>query len=117
MRGLTVVTALIFASAVAFSVSASAQQAKEHSMTGCMARNTETEKTDKNGNVNLVVTYKLTDVEGTGPKTVEIAEGPMSLALYLNHKVQITGTAVPGKDKNMHYMRVTLIKTLANTCP
>jgi hypothetical protein len=58
-----------------------------HSMTGCL---------QKGDDAN---TFKLTDVEGTGPKTVEIvamASG-VDLAPHVGHKVTITGTAVRAK--------------------
>jgi hypothetical protein len=78
-------------------------QAQEHSMTGCLA------KGDAAG------TFKLTDLEG-GPKVVAIAETTADLAPHLGHKVEITGVAVPGKDKT-HTMKVTAVKMISATCP
>jgi hypothetical protein len=35
---------------------------------------------------------------------------------HLGHKVEITGVAVPGKDKT-HTMKVTAVKMISATCP
>src|SRR5258708_8405626 len=75
----------------------------EHSMTGCLA------KGDDAG------TFKLTDLE-KGPKEVVIAETTANLAPHLGHKVEITGVAVPGKDKT-HTMKVTAVKMISSKCP
>jgi hypothetical protein len=75
----------------------------EHSMTGCLA------KGDDAG------TFKLTDLE-KGPKVVVIAETTANLTPHLGHKVEITGVAVPGKDKT-HTMKVTAVKMISSTCP
>lgn len=77
--------------------------APEHSMTGCLA------KGDDAG------TYKLTDLE-QGPKEVVIASTTANLAPHLGHKVEITGVAVPGKDKT-HTMKVSAVKMLSTKCP
>ena len=81
----------------------SASHAQEHSMTGCLA------KGDESG------TFKLTNVE-KGPKEVVIAETTANLAPHLGHKVEITGVAVPGKDKT-HTMKVSAVKMISTTCP
>ncbi len=87
-----------------FGVRAGAQGAPaEHSMTGCLA------KGDDPG------TFKLTDLE-KGPKEVIIAETTANLAPHLGHKVEITGVAVPGKDKT-HTMKVTAVKMISAQCP
>lgn len=119
MKGTRVVAGMVVASAVAFAASIGAQEggAREHSMTGCLMRGVETPKKDMNGNASRDVAYRLTDVEGNGPKTVEIMAAPKSLPLLENHKVQITGTAVAGPDKSVHYMRVTMMKSIKNDCP
>jgi hypothetical protein len=78
-------------------------QAQEHAMTGCLA------KGDDAG------TFKLTDLE-KGPKEVVIAESTANLAPHLGHKVEITGVAVPGKDKT-HTMKVTAVKMISAKCP
>jgi hypothetical protein len=75
----------------------------EHSMTGCLA------KGDDAG------TFKLTNLE-KGPAEVLIAESTANLAPHLGHKVEITGVAVPGKDKT-HTMKVTAVKMISAKCP
>jgi len=72
-------------------------------MTGCLA------KGDDPG------TFKLTDLE-KGPKEVVIAETTANLTPHLGHKVEITGVAVPGKDK-AHTMKVTAVKMISSKCP
>jgi hypothetical protein len=96
---------LSFTACVAgFGVRAEAQGAPtEHSMTGCLA------KGDDAG------TFKLTNLE-KGPKEVVIAETTANLAPHLGHKVEITGVAVPGKDKT-HTMKVTAVKMISASCP
>jgi len=96
MKALIVV--LMFAACLlGFGFRAEAQGAPaEHSMTGCLA------KGDDSG------TFKLTDLE-KGPKEVVIAETTANLTPHLGHKVEITGVAVPGKDKT-HTMKVTAIR-------
>ena len=87
-----------------FDVRGEAQSAPaEHSMTGCLA------KGDDAG------TFKLTNV-ATGPKEVVIAETTANLTPHLGHKVEITGVAVPGKDKT-HTMKVTAVKMISAKCP
>jgi hypothetical protein len=94
----------LVAFASVFAVRAEAQDMpKEHSMTGCLA------KGDDPG------TFKLTDL-AQGPKVVVIAETTASLAPHLGHKVEITGVAIPGKDKT-HTMKVTAVKMISTTCP
>ena len=97
--------ALTFAACmVGFGVRADAQGAPaEHSMTGCLA------KGDEAG------TFKLTNLE-KGPKEVVIAETTAKLTPHLGHKVEITGVAIPGKDK-AHTMKVTAVKMISATCP
>jgi hypothetical protein len=91
-----------------------------HSMTGCVQKGDEAS-----------VPYKLTNVEGSGPKEVEIvgtAKG-VDLAPHVGHKVTITGTTVSTKaaaktegttakkEAGEHHMRVTAIKMVSATCP
>jgi hypothetical protein len=103
MKALIVILTMA-ASIAGFSVRAEAQGAPaEHSMTGCLA------KGDDPG------TFKLTNLE-KGPKEVVIAESTANLAPHLGHKVQITGVAVPGKDK-IHTMKVSAVKMLSTKCP
>lgn len=103
MKALIVV--LTFAAcAVGFAVRAEAQGAPaEHSMTGCLA------KGDDAG------TFKLTNL-AKGPKEVVIAETTANLTPHLGHKVEITGVAIPGKDK-IHTMKVTAVKMISSKCP
>lgn len=91
-----------------------------HSMTGCLQKGDE-----------APVPYKLTSVEGGGPKEVEIigmAKG-VDLAPHVGHKVTITGTTVSTKaaaktegttakkEAGEHHMRVTAVKMVSATCP
>ena len=104
MKVSIVLSMFAFACVMAFAPRALPQDApKEHSMTGCLAKGASAD------------TYMLTDVE-KGPKTVMIAESTPNLAPHVGHKIEITGTAVPGKDKT-HTMKVIAIKMLSPTCP
>jgi hypothetical protein len=102
-----------------------------HSMTGCLQKGDEAN------------TYKLTSVEGNGPKTVEIvgmASG-VDLAPHVGHKVTITGHSVGARaaaktegkkegtkdekkgmkndkeERGEHHMRVDAVKMVSATCP
>ena len=78
---------------ISFSVTVAAQgqkkakagaSASSHNMTGCLQKG------------DTANTFKLTNVEGSGPKTVEIdgmATG-VNLSPHVGHKVTITGTDV-----------------------
>jgi hypothetical protein len=77
---------------------------KEHSMTGCLQKGADPGA------------LKLTDLE-KGPKEVIIAETTAQLDPHVGHKVEITGTAVTGKDPKAHTMKVTAVKMLSVTCP
>jgi len=98
MKTSTIVTALMIGCAINF-----AAHAQEHSMTGCLAQGEE------------AGTFMLTNVE-KGPKEVVIAQTTANLAPHLGHKVEITGVAVPGKDKR-HTMKVTAVRMISATCP
>lgn len=90
-----------------------------HSMTGCLEKGTEAS------------TFRLTSVEGKGPKTVEIVEVASSANLtpHVGHKVTITGAAInPGQMQKSgagtakaaageHRMRVDQVKMVSATCP
>jgi hypothetical protein len=105
MKTFIVAMAFVFACVLGVGGRAQAQDApKEHSMTGCLA------KGDDAG------TFKLTDLE-KGPKVVVIAETTANLTPHLGHKVEITGVAVPGKDKTTHTMKVTAVKMISAKCP
>lgn len=91
-----------------------------HSMTGCLQKGEGS-------------TFTLTNVQGTGPKTVEIVGSApgANLSAHVGHKIEITGTAVAAKKaakaegdkKNMkeerseHHMQVQSVKMLGTTCP
>jgi len=91
-----------------------------HSMTGCL---------QKGDDAN---TFKLTNVEGSGPKNVEIigTTSGVDLSPHVGHKVTITGTAVGAKaaaktegtkdvkkERAEHHMRVSAVKMVSATCP
>ena len=102
MKDLIVLTCA--ACMIGFGVRAEAQGAPtEHSMTGCLAKGEE------------AGTFKLTDLE-KGPKEVVIAQSTANLTPHLGHKVEITGVAIPGKDK-AHTMKVTAVKMISAKCP
>ena len=98
-----------------FALALSAQQAapREHSMTGCVKSGTEAN------------TYMVTDVEGTGPKTIGVVSSTANLAPHVTHKIEVTGTAVPAAEaekdakvpKAEHYMKLTAIRMISATCP
>ncbi|HTM26581.1 MAG TPA: hypothetical protein VL225_15395 [Vicinamibacterales bacterium] len=96
--------------------------AAAHSMTGCLAKGDEAN------------TYKLTNVAGKGPKTVELIEAPSTIDLnaHVGHKVTITGTTVSPKaaakaegttgkanvkgEATEHHMKVTGLKMVSESC-
>jgi|SRR5580692_1208063 hypothetical protein len=113
MKG-PIMAALVVSCVLAFVQGAQAQEApKEHSMTGCLKNGIEPNS------------YMITDVEGTGPKTIGIVSSTADLAPHVGHKIEITGTAVSAmkaeKEKNVpkaeHYMKVTAIRMISETCP
>src|ERR1700732_564491 len=92
------------AGAAGSGVRAEAQGAPtEHSMTGCLA------KGDDAG------TFRLTDLEKWA-EAVVVAETTAKLTPHLGHKIEITGVAVPGKDKT-HTMKVTAVRMISSKCP
>ena len=111
---LSVVAGLMLCSMLLCAQSAKAQEApKVHSMTGCLKAGPTTGS------------YMLTHVE-KGPKMVGIVSSTEDLAPHVGHKVEITGTPVPGKEalaenkdvpKAPHYMKVTAMKHISKTCP
>ena len=97
--------------------------AKPHTMTGCLEKGAD------------ATMFRLTNVEGTGPKTVELhADASKKLAAHVGHKVAITGTDVdpstmkkgttgkpePGAPATPsaaeHHMNVTSLKHVSETC-
>ena len=96
---------------------------KPHTMTGCLEKGAD------------ATMFKLTNVEGTGPKTVELhADASTKLAAHVGHKIAITGpdvdpttmkkgtagkpaagaAATPGAAE--HHMRVDSMKHISETC-
>jgi hypothetical protein len=87
---------------------------KSHTMTGCL---------EKGADAN---TFRLTNVEGGGPKMVELhADASLKLTAHAGHKVAITGVEVDPqtikKDAKPaageHHMKVESMKHVAPTCP
>ena len=97
--------------------------AKPHTMTGCLEKGAD------------ATMFRLSNVEGTGPKTVELhADASKKLAAHVGHKMAITGTdvdpatmkkgtagksepgaaATPGASE--HHMRVDSIKMVSESC-
>lgn len=104
MKASTFFSGLLVASVSGLSPPAQSQNApQEHSMTGCLAKGDDAR------------TFKLTDLE-KGPPLVVIAQSAADLAPHLGHKVEITGVAIPGKDK-IHTMKVSAVKMISVKCP
>jgi hypothetical protein len=107
---------MVAALVAAFAFSLGAQEkkaAREHSMTGCLQKGTEPG------------TFLVTDVEGTGPKSIGIVSSTANLAPHVGHKIEVTGVAVPPAEaetdksvpKAPHYMKLSGIKMISTTCP
>ena len=96
---------------------------KPHTMTGCLEKGTEEGM------------FRLTNVEGTGPKTVELhADASKKLAAHVGHKIAITGPDIdpktlkkgttgkadPGASTTStsaeHHMRVNSVKMISESC-
>lgn len=105
---------------------AAAKGGGAHTMTGCLGKGTEAN------------TFMLTNVEGSGPKEVELINIPASvnLAPHVGHKVAITGTtvstraaaraetgtkkpaqAVQKEEAGEHHMKPTAVKMISASCP
>jgi hypothetical protein len=97
--------------------------AKPHTMTGCLEKGSD------------ATMFRLTNVEGTGPKTVELhADASLKLAAHVGHKIAVTGPDVdpttvkkgtagkpePGAGASPgateHHMRVNSMKMISETC-
>ena len=97
--------------------------AKPHTMTGCLEKGAD------------ATMFRLTNVEGTGPKTVELhADASKKLAAHVGHKIAITGPEVDptamkkgtaGKPEagaattpsaSEHHMRVNSVKMISESC-
>jgi len=98
-----------------------APASKAHTMTGCLQKG--------EGN-----TFTLTNVDGSGPKTVEIAgtAAGVNLSPHVGHKIEITGTTIGAKaaaraegakgkekkeERGEHHMQVQSMKMIAASCP
>jgi hypothetical protein len=106
MRTIAAAFVLTFGLAVVAAAAHAQQQSQqkpagEHSMSGCLQKGTSS------------TTFRLTNVEKVN--NVDIAESKVDLAAHLGHKIEITGTAVPGKET--HTMNVTAMKMVSTTCP
>jgi len=93
--------------------------AKAHSMIGCLQKG--------EGN-----TFTLTNVEGSGPKTVElVGTAGVNLSPHVGHKIEVTGTEVGAKraakmegakgkekkeERGEHHMQVQSMKMIAGSC-
>lgn len=106
MKTFAIMMALAVAWAFNFNARAQSPQdaPKEHSMTGCLQKGVETG------------TFRLTQLE-KGPAVVEIAETTARLDPHVGHKIEITGTAMSGKDPKAHTMKVTAMKMISADCP
>ena len=99
------------------------KEKKPHTMTGCLEKGADD------------TMFRLTNVEGTGPKTVELhADASKKLAAHVGHKVAITGPDIdpttvkkgtagkpePGAaatpSASEHHMRVNSLKMISETC-
>ena len=97
---------------------------KPHTMTGCLEKGTDES------------TFRLTNVEGDGPKTVELhADASKKLAAHVGHKISITGPDIDPKTLKKgttgktdagasatgtsaeHHMRVNSLKMISTSCP
>jgi hypothetical protein len=98
---------------------------KPHTMTGCLEKGSDE------------TMFRLTNVEGTGPKTVELhADAKLKLSAHVGHKIAITGTDIdpktakkgttgtsgeaastaPKDSAGAHHMRVQSMKHISPTC-
>jgi hypothetical protein len=114
-----VVFSIAAASALALSVSVSAQDATkkppaEHTMSGCVQKGA----TEKTGVIQ--------NTAEKGPKTIVIVDSAATLAPHAGHKVDITGVNVPAAEaeamkpappKGDHYMKLSAVKMVSATCP
>lgn len=91
-----------------------AAAAKEHTMTGCLAKGSTPDS------------FVVTNTAGKGPKTIGIVSSKATLAPHVGHKIDITGTNVPAKEAEGanpkppaadHYMSLSAVKMVAAKCP
>jgi hypothetical protein len=101
---------------LSFAAAATAQQPAEpkmkmHNMMGCLT------KTDTNS-------YLIMNADPKGPKTIGVVSSTPDLATHVGQKIQITGVEVPMKEaeamksvpKAEHYMKISKVKKLADSC-
>jgi hypothetical protein len=113
----SIIGAAIVSCAFVVSLTAAIQEkpaapAKEHTMSGCVAKSANA--------------FVVNNTAEKGPKTIGIVSSTADLAPHVGHKVDITGTAVPPAEaeamkpappKADHYMRLTGVKMVSATCP
>ena len=104
--------AFVVSLAAAIQEKPAAPAAKEHTMSGCVAK--------------AAAAFVVNNTAEKGPKTIGIVSSTADLAPHVGHKVDITGTAVPPAEaeamkptppKADHYMRLTGVKMVSATCP
>lgn len=118
----SIIGATLVSCALAFMMSAEAQEKKkegekaapkEHTMTGCVTKGSEGD-------------FVVNSTAEKGPKTIGILESKDDLTPHVGHKIDITGVAVPPKEaesmakkpsKADHYMKLSAIKMVSATCP
>ena len=115
----TFVVSAIVSSAFVVSLTAIAQEkppapaAKEHTMTGCLAKGAGD-------------SFVVNSTAEKGPKTIGIVASKDNLAPHVGHKIDITGVNVPAAEaeamkpappKADHYMRLSAVKMVAAACP
>jgi hypothetical protein len=101
---------------LAFALAVPAQQMAEptmkmHDMMGCLT------KTETNS-------YLIMNADPKGPKTIGVVSSTPDLAPFVGQKIQITGVEVPMKEaeamkdvpKAEHYMKISKVKKLADSC-
>ncbi len=114
MKG-SVVFGLLAAFALVLPVAAQDKPAaKEHTMTGCLAKGT------------AAGTFVVNNTAEKGPKVISIVASTANLTPHVGHKIDITGTNVPAAEaekakptppKADHYMNLSAIKMVSATCP
>ena len=116
----TILAAGVVSFLLVFAVAVPAQQTapqmekpamKMHDMMGCLT------KTPTNSCL-------IMNADPKGPKTIGVVSSTADLAPYVGQKIQITGVEVPMKEaeaaKNVpkadHYMKISKVKKLADSC-
>ena len=111
------VLGIAVAATLALSGAAMAQEKKgpaEHTMAGCVQKGA------------TATTGVVENTAEKGPKTISIIDSKATLAPHVGHKVEITGVNVPVAEaeamkpapaKAPHYMRLSAVKMVSQTCP